>query len=440
MLNRMYHVWLDVRASFWFLPSIIVLTSVVLAFSLIELEELTAAQFFENWPRAFGSSIDGSRSLLSTIATTTITVTGVVFSSTLVALSLASSQYSSRILRNFMSDKGTQISLGAFLGIFSYCLIVLKTIGGEDAFVPSLAVLMGLLLGFVGIGVFIFFIHHIARSIQANHILAEVAVETICAIENLYPKISQSSDEAKEEQPYSNADIEATLQGTERFWHPIVADKSGYIQSLDTSNLVAFAEKKGGIIRVQERVGEFAVADVEVLSVYGFLPTAEEQKTLANMVAIGRQRTVEQDITFGIRQLVDVALRALSPGINDSTTGIMCIDQLVAIFAVLNKYQVKCAFTGESNELRLLLKGPSYEDLLYSAFDQIRQNARGNVWVLKRLLTALQVIASTTHEHSRLESIRLQLAAVVEVINESDVSKHDRLMLAEAAKDITRVV
>ncbi|WP_157980922.1 DUF2254 domain-containing protein [Aliidiomarina shirensis] len=433
MLNRMYHVWLDIRASFWFLPTLIVLTSVLLAFALIELEEYTSASFLDSWPRAFAASVDGSRSLLSTIATTTITVTGVVFSSTLVALSLASSQYSSRILRNFMADRGTQTSLGVFLGIFAYCLIVLRTIsGGENQFVPSVAVLTGLMLGFLGIAILIYFIHHLARSIQANHILAEVASETICAVAALYPELSA--------QVKPESDIELELQGTERFWHPVAATKSGYLQSLDVNNLVAFAAKKGGVIRAQQKVGEFAVSGVGILSVHGFLPNKEEAEKIANMCAIGRQRTVEQDVTFGLRQLVDVALRALSPGVNDTTTATMCIDQLTAVFVALNKRDIESAFRCEQGQVRLVLAGPNYADLFATGFDQIRQNAAGNVWILKHLLSAFRIIARDTSAHERRTVVLTHVLAVTEVVEETITLTRDKDILLAFAKETQNAV
>lgn len=422
MFNKMYLGWLDVRASFWFLPTLIVLTAVILAFALIQLEEYTSESFLDNWPRAFAASVDGSRSLLSTIATTTITVAGVVFSSTLVALSLASSQYSSRILRNFMADSGTQTALGVFLGIFAYCLIVLRTISaGENAFVPSYAVLAGLALGFLGIAVLIYFIHHIARSIQANHILAEVASETICAVETLYPEKMQGTE------PATKAGLE--LQGTDRFWHPLPATKSGYIQSLDVLNLVTFAKERNGVIRIHQKVGEYAVCGVEIMSVYGFIPSEAEAKKLANMCVIGRQRTVEQDITFGIRQLVDVALRALSPGINDTTTATMCVDQLKAIFVALNDREIACELCCDEGELRLWIAGPTYAELIATGFDQIRQNSAGNAVMLRHLFAALQIIGTNTKSTARRRVIYEHVVALTEVLESSIKLTRDREML-----------
>lgn len=183
MIPKLQHWWQEAQASFWFVPAAIVLCAVGLATGLIILDATVDLYVDKTWPLVFGAGAPGSRSLLSAVASSMITVAGLVFSITIVALSLTSSQYSSRVLRNFMRDRNNQVVLGVFLGIFAYCLVVLRVIRGSDegAFVPSLAVLGGLILAFVGIGYLIFFIHYISMSIQSSSIIAAAAQETIAA-------------------------------------------------------------------------------------------------------------------------------------------------------------------------------------------------------------------------------------------------------------------
>jgi uncharacterized membrane protein len=189
MINRILYWWRDVQSSFYFVPLLIVVCSVGLAAGLIELDLALRFDAGEAWPLFFGAGADGSRGLLTAVASSMITVAGVVFSITIVALALTSSQYTSRVLRNFMGNHSNQVVLGVFLGIFSYCLVVLRTIrgGDEGAFVPSIAVMGGLILAFVGVGFLIYFIHHISVSIQASSIIAEVARETLAASERAFP-------------------------------------------------------------------------------------------------------------------------------------------------------------------------------------------------------------------------------------------------------------
>lgn len=182
-------VWETLRSSLWFLPSISVIFAIVLALSLVTIDaSIDHEGLRDTLPRVFGAGAEGSREMLSAIATSMITIAGVAFSITIVALSLASSQYTSRILRNFMRDRANQSVLGTFVGIYVYCLVVLRTVrGGDSPFVPSFAVLVAVLLAIVGIGCFIFFIHHIAASIQAESIIKSAADETRQAIDRLFP-------------------------------------------------------------------------------------------------------------------------------------------------------------------------------------------------------------------------------------------------------------
>lgn len=165
-------LWIRLRSSLWFAPSLIVAASLVLAAALVEVQGSGSDELAEEWPRLLGASADGSREMLSAVATSMITVAGVVFSITVVALSLASSQYSPRILRHFMRDRTTQLVVGVFMGIFAYCLVVLRTIRGSDefTFIPSIAVVGGMAYVLVAIGFLIYFIHHVANSIQASAI------------------------------------------------------------------------------------------------------------------------------------------------------------------------------------------------------------------------------------------------------------------------------
>lgn len=189
-------LWYQLTSSFWFIPGGIVVAAALLALVAVEADSrFVTDALVRNWPRLFGAGAGGSRALLTAVAGSMITVAGTVFSITLVALSLASSQYSPRVLRNFMRDRANQAVLGIFVGIFAYCLVVLRSIHENDhtSFVPPVAVLFGLLLGFGGIGVLVFFIHHIARSIQASQILEAVRVETCDAIDRLFPDRSTAS-------------------------------------------------------------------------------------------------------------------------------------------------------------------------------------------------------------------------------------------------------
>lgn len=241
-MNKLRQYFYHVHTTFWVLPALIILGAVALAIGLIEANAMVDQRTLARWPLLFGAGAASSRGLLAAIANSMITVAGVVFSITIVALSLASSQYISRVLRNFIRDRVNQTVLGVFVGIFAYCLVVLRTIRGADegAFVPSIATLFGLVLGFVGIAFLVYFIHHIVTSIQASQILAAVFEETMSAVEYLFPEGVGQED---------SYDTRFALTPGQT-WHAVSASQTGYIQEIDTAKLLAFAGKHGTVIRM----------------------------------------------------------------------------------------------------------------------------------------------------------------------------------------------
>ena len=232
-MDRLKQLWIKIRSSLWFIPTLIVFVSIALAVASIEAASSESELWLSQWPRLFGAGADGARGMMSTIAGSMMTVVGVTFSMILVVLALASSQYTSRILRNFMSDRVTQVVLGTFAGIFTYSLIVLRTIrgGDEGTFVPGLAVFFGFVLALGGVGTLVFFIHHIASSIQASSIIGSVAEETIAAIDRLFP-------ENLGQRPGKDDDGQIPGAAPERNWRSVPAEASGYIQHVNNTALL----------------------------------------------------------------------------------------------------------------------------------------------------------------------------------------------------------
>ncbi len=421
-MNKLKQLWSNLRGSFWFLPALIVAGSLAVAFVLIQVDTAGSQQWMSRWPRLFGASAAGARGVLSTIAGSMMTVVGVTFSMVLVTLALASSQYTSRILRNFMRDRVTQVVLGIFAGIFTYCLIVLRTIRGGDAagFIPSLAVTFGVVLAISGTGALIFFIHHIAASIQASSIIASVAEETLAAIDRLFPqKFGQT--------PVDDDEDQSPLPLPERNWQAIPARVNGYIQSVDNATLLRLAREHQTIVRMERGIGEFVVQNTTLASLALAVPPEPELiAALQAAYSIHRHRGVEQDAAFGIRQIVDMALRALSPGINDTTTAVMCVDYLTAILARLASRNIPSSHRYEEGELRVITIGPTFAGLVAESFDQIRGSATGNLGVMLRMLGALQTIGSLTTNPSRRRALREEAQWITELAERTIESPHDR--------------
>ncbi len=421
-MNSLKRLWGNLQNSFWFVPSLIVAASIMLAVGLIDLDFSGSKTWVTRWPRVFGAGAAGARGMLSTIAGSMMTVVGVTFSMTLVTLALASSQYTSRILRNFMRDRVTQVVLGIFAGIFTYCLIVLRTIrgGDEGAFVPSLAVSIAVVLAIGGIGALIFFIHHIASSIQASTIIASVASETLCVMDRLFPEHLVQRREAVE--PVSSPQPEPG-----QIWQAIPARENGYIQSVDNTALQCLSLKHKTIVRMERGIGEFVVRETLLASVAMATPPDKEMvAAIQHAYGLSRYRTPQQDIAFGIRQIVDMALRALSPSTNDTTTAVMCVDYLTAILAQLAPRTIPATHHYEQGILRVITIGPTFSGLVAEAFDQIRGSAAGNLVVLLQILDGLQTIADRTDDAERRHVLRDHVEYLAEAAQRTLACPHEQ--------------
>ncbi len=391
-MTKSKNFWKRLTSTLWFLPILLAVCGVALGLVFVGIDRALGERL-GYFPRFFGVEPSGAGNVLAIIAGSTITVVGTVYSITIVALTLASTQFSPRILRNFMRDTGNQIVLGVLVGVFAYCIVVLRTIktdgdAGEN-FVPALAVVFGVLLGLMGVGFLIYFIHHVAISIQATSIISSIAADTILEIKTNYLVRGRQSaiDEATAEYLANAA------------WIKIPSAATGYIQNADASILLALAAKHDLIVKMRRRVGEFTIVNTPLLQVAGKNAASSVDESLIgkfnDAYDIDNFRTVEGDVAFGLRQIVDIALKALSPAINDSTTGVTCIDYLTAILAELAARPACSAFIFDQNGvLRVVVNQQKFEDFFDLAFNQIRQSASGNVAVIMRLLTAIEVLSA----------------------------------------------
>lgn len=431
-MNRLRWLWNNLRSSFWFVPSLIVAASVVLAAGAIRFDLGSGGEYAENWPQLLGAGADGARGMMSTIAGSMITVVGVTFSMVLMVLALASTQYTSRILRNFVKSRVTQYVLGIFCAIFTYCLIVLRMIrsGDEGGFVPHISVFLGFALALFGVGALVYFIHHIAYSIQASKIIATISYETIHVIDRLYPA---RQEDAEPPAPQATR-IAPPMAGGD--WHDIPSHQTGYVQCVDMETLVRLARENRTVVRMNRGVGEFVVEGLPLLSVaMESKPADELEEGLRGAVAVSRQRTVEDDVGFGIRQIVDVALKALSPGVNDTTTAVICVDYLSSILARLSRRRMPGETYSTEDGGCVIIRGPSFRGLLGEAFDQIRRNARGEIAVLSRLLDGLEVLLDLTQDGDRRQAIGEQVQWVAEAAERTIAAPHE---LAEMRTRLAR--
>jgi uncharacterized membrane protein len=328
--------------------------------------------------------------ILSSIATSIMTVVSIVFAIMLMTLTLASTQFSPRILVSFVRDGTTQWTLGVFLGTFSYCMATLpaaRTL--PHPFVPVATVTGAMVLALLCVGWLIYFINHISQSISVNHIVDRIARETELVIDEFmpYPRGPFSVTDGN--------DPSAAKDGT-----PIFNRRSGYIRYIDINLLVGLAKAYRICVHVERRVGQFVPAGVPLVRVSK--PERVPADRALHLIAafdIGPTRTMQQDVEFGIIQIVDIALRAMSPAVNDPSTAISCVDQLSRIMILwISRVPPPPQYFAPPHVLRLTVPWMSFDGLLDTAFEQIRHYAAADAAVSLRLMRAFIDIASTTQD------------------------------------------
>ncbi|MDP2867398.1 DUF2254 domain-containing protein [Methyloversatilis sp.] len=419
--------WERLRSSFWFLPAAMACLAVALAFAAVALDRAVTDDWLERLGWRYSGGAEGASLMLGTVAGSMIAIAGTVFSMTLVAMSLASSQLGPRLLRNFMRDTSNQVVLGTFVATFVYCLLVLRTIRRADevAFVPQLSVSIGVLLALVSIGVLIYFIHHVSVSIQADVVVARVSRELDDGIGRMFPgHLGKSQSEAPN--PPDAAELPAAFAHEAR---PAGALEDGYLQLIDADALMELAREQDLLLQLECRPGHYLVHGQTMVMVWpGDRMNDELVHQLNAAFVLGNQRTATEDIEFSFLQLVEIAVRALSPGINDPFTAIACVDRLGSALCRLARSDMPSPFRFDDlGQLRLVATGYTFAGITDTAFNQIRQNARSNPAVAIRMLDAIARIACHVRSASDAACLRRHADMIVRGAREAVPEAGDRL-------------
>jgi uncharacterized membrane protein len=434
MRTKLINILDRLGASFWFVPALMAMLAAALGLGLVEVDRgYGAVPAWGSW--LYTGSAEGASTVLATIVGSMITIVGLVFSITIVALTLASTQFGPRLLRTFMRDRATHIVLGTFLGTFVYSLLVLLAIhnvgGGE--FVPHLAVTGAIALTLLSIAVLIYFIHHVSIAIQAPEVIAEVGQDLYEVIDRLFPHPLDPSMEDR------SADLLPARFAAEAV--TVRSAGTGYIQAIDEDGLIELAARYNLVIQLLYRPGHFLVQGYQLARVW---PADRVSKDLAEEIndAFIRadQRTRTHDVEFLINQLTEVAMRALSPAINDPYTAMTCIDWLGATLSQLAGRQIPPAGHMREGRLLLLARPITFVALVEAAFEQLRQIARGNIAVSIRLLEALEIIGSHTRTAEDRAAIRRQAEMIEHSSRTGEAEGPDRADLLARYQAIDRVL
>lgn len=424
MRVRLTTIWDSLNNSFLFVPGLILLLLLGCAIAL-PLASLTWSDWIEGNLQWMLLTPGTAQAILSTVAGTMVTILSVVFSITLVALSIATSQLGPRLMRTFTSNLITQITMGLLIGTSIYCLLVLGTVRDQDEaeFVPHLAVSFGTLLAFVSLIALIYFIHSIVILIQAPHLVQRVGQDLDAAVARLYPDPMEEGDDERT--------IRERLEATREELGPpdgaVLADKDGYVQGVEVERLVQLGARHDLVLELLKGPGQFVTWQTPIAKVWGqHNEDLELDRVVNEMYLLGNRPTPRQDVESCVNELVEVASRALSPGINDPFTAINCIDRLTASLSRLARRKITSPFHDDSEgNVRVILPKLPFPHVLDRSFDQIRQYGRTHVSVMIRILEALTTIAQQAAREEDLKAIELQGRIVADMARESWGEGHD---------------
>jgi uncharacterized membrane protein len=414
------------RTNLWLVPAIEVLCAVVLFAGTYALDRAAYDGVFQVPGWVISGSADVARTVLTAIAAAVITVIGVVFSIVIVALTLTSTQFGPRMLRNFIRDRGTQLTLGTFVATFVYAVLTLGSVGlgGHGSFVPHISVTTTLVLMVADLAVLIYFLHHITVQIQLPQVIAGIAADLQQAIE-----LQVTNERAAEDAQLATVVI-ASMAGP---GGEVGAPRSGYLQYVEHKTLVAVASRVGAVVHVLYRPGHFLVQGHPYVRVWPATAVAEVAQELARAHVTGPYRTLAQDVSFGMDQLVEICIRALSPAVNDTFTALTCIDWIGdSLYKVTGRWQPTRVYRDSNGVVRLIATETTYTRLVNRGFEKVRQAGRGMPAVLIRQLDALtRVMERTTTEEE--QQVLLDQADMIERLSESSVDEaSDRADISRA--------
>jgi uncharacterized membrane protein len=379
----------DLAETFWLVPALIVFAGALSAMALVALDRsgIVPLWLLEGW--LYDGGATGARTLLGTVASSTISVAGTVFSITIAALSLAAGQMGPRLLRNFTKDRGNQLTLGAFLGTFSYALIVLRSVRTQEegAFVPHLSLTVAIILAFVCVATLVYFVGHMAGRINVDTVIELVSGEVQSAITRL------TTDKRQADPPPAGYWKEGT---------PIYDSRGGYLQHLDDQGLADWAAEHDTSIRLLVRPGDYIFPGAPVAVMVP--PVEGTAAAIRSATALGRASSA--DLAFAVRQLVEVAVRALSPGINDPLTAMSVIDRLGAALCEIVPLYLPSGVSMRDGRPVLAVPSIQYDGLVNAMFHMIRQNASTSASVLKRMLDVLTAVVSAERDHGRMMCLK----------------------------------
>jgi uncharacterized membrane protein len=422
------------RTNLWLIPAIESVAAVLLFVLTLTIDQAAFHGEIRLPSWFISGSPDAARQILSSLAAAIITVVGVVFSVMIVTLTLASSQFGPRMLRTFIRDRGTQLTLGTFVATFFYAMLALISIGGT--FVPHLSITVALTLTAVDLGVLIYFIHHTATAIQLPEVIASIARDLTRAID------AEAAESVKCDELVNGPSLPVLQARLDRGGRVVTAPTGGYLRFVREATLILIAAESDAVIRLHYRPGHFLTQGHPMATVWPPEVADTIGRRLANVHITGPLRTLTQDIAFGIDQLVEIAIRALSPAVNDTFTALTCIDWLGdSLTKVAVEWHPPAYHRDRDGQIRLITAPVSYERLVQRSFEKIRQASSGMPAVLIRqldVLSKIMAVAPASRTQVLLDQAamiqRVNLRTVPEKADQADITARYEAVLAVHAE------
>lgn len=453
----------DIRSSYWFIPTVMVLTAIFLSGVTGAIDETIGHDWMQHVPWVSAARSDDIRAVLSTIAGSMITVAGVTFSMTIVSVSNASSQFGPRLVGNFMRDRGNQVTLGTFIATFVYCLLILGMVEGPTGLtgsaaranaLPRLSFTVALALAFGSIAVLIYFINHVPETLNIGNITARVGADLCAALNRLFPsRIGEGGrpDDGNDNGHDDGDTALVALRPPDSGGAAIVAAAVGYIQALDETSLIEVARQAGIVVHLEVRPGDFVTPEMLLLTaVPGARVDQACHDALLGCFAFGRERTPTQDALFLANELVEIMARALSPGVCDPFTAINCIDWLEnGLGLCIGLAAPDAARRDGDGALRVVARPVTFAVVARTVFDKSLQYVaadRNAALHMMRMIAEVAVRTADADLRARLGGHAAELAAAGDRSLPHETQRQElrrrhaqvRTVLAQAPKDYGR--
>jgi uncharacterized membrane protein len=423
------NAWENARSGLWLVPTVCVVGGIVLSTGLLIVDDVTRGGLGREVPLLFGGQPHAGRIVLSTIAGSLITVVSIAYSVTFIAMQQAATQYSPRVLRSFTRDRGNQIVLGTYLGTFTYALLVLRQIRDSTdqrpGFLPALSITVGIVLALTSLGMLIYFIHHTSQSLQPTYLVARLRDDVAAAIEHHFPRSFGERVDANEAES-----IEERLTG-----RPLVvrARSEGYFRRLDGDAIVEATVDRANVVEITRRVGEYVTCGSPLARIWADRDVGRAcVEAVEGAFTLDRSRSIEQDPLFGVQQIADIGVKALSPAVNDPTTAIESLDHLHSVLVrVLDRGLPGAVRRVRGTLYRLVV--PTFEDYVSECLGRTARAAKDQPRVLGHVLEVIGDVAFRSLDERQKRALRAQLGQILDDLDRADASEADLSRLRETA-------